>query len=146
MAEPVATPVKDDHGMSFETPQDAEDAFYDALEAGDGGAMAQVWEDSEAIACLLPMTPLVMGREVLALWRAVFEQAGAFDLQVRHLAWVQDGDLAIHLVEEQAPAQPGGQTASPVYGTNVFRRGAGGWRLLIHQNSPTPPAPGRSRV
>ena len=132
--------------MPFETPQDAEDAFYDVLEEGDADAMARVWEDSDAIACLLPMTPLVMGREVLALWRSILEQSGAFDIQVRHLAWVEGDDLAIHLIEERMPAQHGGQPAPAIYATNIFRRGADGWRLLMHQNSPTPPPPGSPRV
>ncbi len=132
--------------MPFDTAQDAEDAFYDALEAGDADAMARVWEDSEAIACLLPMTPLVIGREVLQLWRSIFEQSGAFDIQVRHLAWIDAGDTAIHLIEERThQGQQGagsGPAAPAIYGTNVFRKGADGWRLLMHQNSPTPPPPG----
>ncbi|QVL46686.1 MAG: nuclear transport factor 2 family protein [Thiocapsa sp.] len=127
--------------MPFDTPQDAEDAFYDALEAGDPAAMTQVWEDSESIACLLPMTPLVMGPEVLQLWRSIFEQAGAFDIQVRHLAWIEAGETAVHLIEERMQGGAPGQPGPAIYGTNVFRKGADGWRLLIHQNSPTPQAP-----
>ncbi len=128
--------------MPFDTPQDAEDAYYDALEAGDSAAMAQVWDDSDEIACLLPMTPLVLGREVLQLWRSIFEQAGAFDIQVRHLAWIETGDTAIHLIEERTQGQNPSQPAPAIYGTNLFRRGPDGWRLLMHQNSPTPMPPG----
>jgi ketosteroid isomerase-like protein len=128
--------------MPFDTPQDAEDAFYDALETGNHQAMAQVWEDSDAIACLLPMTPLIMGREVLQLWQSLLEQAGAFDIQVRHLGWIDTGDIAIHLIEEHMQGPSTDQPTAPIYGTNIFRRGSDGWRLLIHQNSPTPPPPG----
>jgi hypothetical protein len=125
--------------MPFDTPQDAEDAFYDALESADHRAMAEVWDDSEAIACLLPMTPLIMGREVLQLWQSLLEQAGAVDIQVRHLAWIDAGDTAIHLVEEHMQAPSASQPTPPIYGMNVFRRRAEGWRLLVHQNSPSPP-------
>lgn len=128
--------------MPFDTPQDAEDAFYDALEAGDAAAMAQVWDDSDEIACLLPMTPLVMGREVLQLWRSIFEQAGAFDIQVRHLAWIQTGDTAVHLIEERTQPPNPAQPPLAIYGTNLYRRGPDGWRLFMHQNSPTPMPPG----
>ena len=127
--------------MPYATPQDAEDAYYDALEGGDGAAMTQVWEASEAIFCLLPMTPLAIGRQVHQLWRAIFEQGGRFDLQVRHLSWIEQGDLAIHLVEERTQVEAGKQAPPPIYATNVFRRGPDGWRLLAHQNSPTPPPP-----
>ncbi len=127
--------------MPYETPQDAEDAYYDALEAGDAHAMSQVWESSDEIFCLLPMAPLAIGRQVDRLWRAIFEQGGRFDLQVRHLSWIEHGDMAIHLIEERSQLEAGGQTPPPIYATNVFRRSADGWRLLAHQNSPTPPPP-----
>lgn len=134
--------------MPFDSPQDAEDAFYDALEGGDAEAMTQVWESSADIACLLPMTPLIRGPEVLELWRSMFAQGAAFDIQVRHLGWIEGGDLALHLIEERIAMPPdpaGGRTAQPippVYGSNLFRRGADGWRLVVHQNSPAPPPPG----
>jgi len=134
--------------MAFDTPQDAEDAFYDALESADAQAMTQVWEASTDIACLLPMTPLIQGTEVLEMWRSMFSQGAAFDIQVRHLSWIEGGDLAVHLIEERIapPAQPGGgrptQPIPPVYASNLFRRGADGWRLVVHQNSPVPPPPG----
>lgn len=129
--------------MHYETPQDAEDAYYDALEAGDALAMSEVWEASDKIACLLPMTPLATGQEVQRLWNAIFEQGTKFDIQVRHHAWIENGDLAIHLIEERTGAQRDGSAPPPIYGTNVFRRGPDGWRLLLHQNSPgSPPPPG----
>ena len=136
--------------MPFDSPQDAEDAFYDALESGDADAMGQVWESSAEIACLLPMTPLIRGSEVLDMWRSMFAQGAAFDIQVRHLGWVEGGDLALHLIEERiaVPSDPAsgrlGQPVPPVYGSNLFRRGADGWRLVVHQNSPVPPPPGAS--
>lgn len=132
--------------MPFQSPQDAEDAFYDALESGDAQAMEQVWEASADIACLLPMTPLLRGTEVLEMWRAMFAQGASVDIQVGHLGWVQGGDLALHLIEERitAPTDPGrpAQPIPPVYASNLFRRGQDGWRLVVHQNSPVPPPPG----
>jgi ketosteroid isomerase-like protein len=132
--------------MRFETPQDVEDAYYDALESADPMAMEQVWEDSEEVACLLPMTPLVMGSEVRRLWQAIFAQVGAFDIQVRHLAWIEAGETAIHLVEERLQDAAPGRSPPPIYGTNIYRHGADGWRLLLHQSSPTPPPPSLTGV
>lgn len=134
--------------MLFQSPQDAEDAFYDALESGDAEAMMRVWDASDDIACLLPMTPLIRGAEVLEMWRSLFTQGAAFDIQVRHLAWIEGEDLALHLIEERitVPQEPASerrnQPAPPVYASNLFRRGVDGWRLVVHQNSPVPPPPG----
>jgi ketosteroid isomerase-like protein len=129
--------------MHYETPQDAEDAYYDALEAGDAVAMADIWESSDKTACLLPMTPLATGQEVKRLWSAIFEQGARFDIEVRHHLWIENGDLAIHLIEERIGDQGVGQAPPAIYATNVFRRGPDGWHLLLHQNSPAAlPPPG----
>jgi ketosteroid isomerase-like protein len=129
--------------MPFETPQDAEDAYYDALESGDAESMAGVWDRADDIACLLPMTPLAVGPQVQRLWQAIFEQGARFDLHVRHLTWIEGEQIAIHLVEERSPTGREGQPIQPIYATNIYRRGPDGWSLLLHQNSPTPPPPPR---
>ena len=126
---------------SFATPQDAEDAFYDAIEEGDAQALQAVWEDSHEIACLLPMQPMLHGAEVHEAFRPLTEGQVKLDIQVRHIRWIEAGDVAIHLIEEVV-GSPGRPPQPPVYALNVYRRGASGWRLLIHQNAPTAPPPG----
>jgi len=127
---------------TYATAQDAEDAFYDALEERSAQRMASVWDDTPDIACLLPMQPLLLGEEVGRLWAALFAAGDPIDLQVRHLRWVELGDVAIHYVQEWITPPPGRRAPPPVYATNVFRRGPSGWNLVLHQNSPTPPPPG----
>jgi hypothetical protein len=64
-------------------------------------------------------------------------------LSVRHLGWIQTDDIAIHQVEEAIQNPPPGQPAPPpFYGTNIYRKAGDGWRLIVHQNAPTPaPSP-----
>jgi len=125
----------------FSTPQDAEDAFYDAIDDRNAERMRSVWEDSPDIACLLPMQPFLHGPDVHKAWAPLTEGDIRLDIQVRHVRWVEAGDLAIHYVVElvNRPAQP---SQPPVYATNVFRKGPTGWRMILHQNAPTPPPPG----
>lgn len=124
---------------NFATPQDAEDAFYDALDEGDLEAMMNVWERSSEIACLLPMQPLARGLgDVSRVWGAVLADGRKLEISVKHLAWTEMADVAMHLVEEQVPPPPG-KPAFPVYGINVYRRGEDGWKMLMHHNAPTPP-------
>ena len=128
--------------MSFSTPEETEDAYYDALESGDLDGLLAVWDESEDIACSLPMTSLAVGRSAVAsVWRGLLDTLKRVDLQTRHLAWIHADDLAIHLLEE-LPAGAPGQTAPPVYATNIYRRRADGWRMILHQNAPLPPPPG----
>ncbi len=124
--------------VRYASPQDAEDAFYDAIDERDALRLRGVWEESPDIACLLPMQPLLHGDQVHQAWAPLFQGDLRLEIQVRHIRWLEVGDLAIHYVEELVslagrPPQP------PVLATNIFRRGADGWRLILHQNSPAPP-------
>jgi len=115
--------------MTFDTPQAAEDAFYDALEEGSIDALMAVWDDADDLACLLPMQPLRQGRVAIReTFRQAFQALGGIDIQAAHLQWLTWGDTAVHLLEEQV-AGPDGRLAPPVYAVNLFRRGppAGGW-------------------
>lgn len=125
----------------FATAQDAEDAFYDAIDERDGERLRAVWEDSADIACLLPMQPMLHGADVHEAFKPLVSGEVKLDIQVRHLRWLEAGDLAIHFVEERVTL-PGAPSQPAVYGVNIYRKGSSGWHLLIHQNSPTPPPPG----
>jgi hypothetical protein len=57
------------------------------------------------------------------------------------LAWIETQQLAIHLVEEHVRVA-GQADKQTVYASNIYRQGSTGWRILMHQNSPTPPPPG----
>jgi len=135
----------------FDTPQDAEDAYYDAIEDGDLEALLDVWAETDEVCCLLPMHPLAQGRSaVREAFGRLFARGQGIALSVKHLGWIDAGELTIHLVEE-SPQQraPGAPAPMAVYGTNIYRRGADGWRLIVHQNAPAPhpggrmPPPGR---
>ncbi len=127
--------------QTFDTPQDAEDALYDALEEGDIERVMQVWEPTDDIACLLPMQPLVRGRSaVRGAYEPLLAQGRKVAISVTHVHWYESDQLAFHLVEERAETAQG-RPPLAIYATNVYRRGPHGWKLLMHQNAPTPPPP-----
>ena len=100
---------------TFDTPQDAEDAYYDALEEGDLEKLLTVWDDASDIGCLLPMHPLAQGRPaVRETFSRLFGRGRGIALSVKHLSWIETGDVAIHLVEEAPQSQaPGGSPPWP---------------------------------
>ena len=125
----------------YNTPQEAEDAFYDALEEGDLNQLLSVWADTDDICCLLPMYPIIQGRKAVEdLFSDLFSQNRGVELSITHLNWIQMNEIAIHLIEEtiQHPP-PGAPPAPPFYGTNIYRKVNDSWRLIVHQNAPTPP-------
>ncbi|MGD2116753.1 MAG: nuclear transport factor 2 family protein [Chromatiales bacterium] len=124
----------------FDDAQAAEDAYYDAFDEHDIDAMMAVWADTDETVCLLPMLPAIKGRAAI---RQAFEPLlggdSQFEIQVKHLHWIEHGDLAIHLVEESINA-PGMHNQS-VYATNIYQKDGSGWRMTMHQNSPVPMPP-----
>ena len=124
----------------FQTAQEAEDAFYDALDERNTDLMMRVWDDSPDIACLLPMQPLVVGGEVRNMLRDLLRSDVPIDIHVGHVKWVEIGDIAIHYVEERTSQPSPRGPAPPLYATNVYRRrGESGWTMILHQNAPPPP-------
>lgn len=128
--------------QEFDTPQDAEDAFYDAIDENSLPAMLAVWEDSDDVVCLLPMQPLVRGRAKLRdAWGALLQGDLDLDIEVHHVHWIESGDLAVHYLQEKAKLAGQPQQQPLIYATNMYRRGADGWRMILHQNSPAAPPP-----
>jgi len=126
----------------FDTPTDAEDAYYDAIEEVDLDKMMSVWEDSTESTCLLPMRPLQNGTEAIReLWQPMLDPKMQLNITVNHIQWIEQGDIAIHLLEELVTLSETAERQPPIYAINIYRRGDDGWRLLSHINSPAPPPP-----
>ena len=126
----------------FETPQDAEDAFYDAFEAHDLEAMLAVWDEAQDVFCLQPMGHLLHGLAAIReSWQTIFRHARKPDVEIRHRQWFESEELALHVVEERItlPGMPGSQLPALI-ASNVYRRTENGWRMVCHQVSPPPPA------
>jgi uncharacterized protein (TIGR02246 family) len=119
----------------FPTPDDAENAFYEALERADLAAMMAVWAESDDVVCVHPTGPRLEGFEaVRQSWAQIF--AGAAQLRVETSA-VQRFDgptIAVHSLVETVGAASGGASGS-VHATNVYELTDGGWRMVVHHAS-----------
>ena len=64
-------------GRIFPTSQDAENAFYEALERADLELMMAVWSEDEEIVCVHPGGPRLAGQDpVRASWAQIFSNGG----------------------------------------------------------------------
>jgi ketosteroid isomerase-like protein len=123
----------------FSSPQDAEAAFYDALQRGDLEAFMSVWAEDEEIVCILPGGPRLAGyASVRETWRRIFETERRFSITISQPIILQGMLVSVHNLHEQInlKSREAGQT-TPVLATNVYIRGALGWRLLVHHASST---------
>ena len=124
----------------FPTPQDAEAAFYDAIEQGNLDQLMQVWAEDEEIVCVHPGGPRLTGYAAIRdTWRRIFEGGVKFRIRLSDGTAVQTPFSAVHTVIEHVSVRDDASLRAPVVATNVFFRGALGWRLVLHHASPVPP-------
>jgi len=121
----------------YDTPEAAEDAYYDALEAADIATLGSVWIKSDDCYCLLPMMPLITGQQnILKAFAHMLSQSGGLDISIEHLEWIRQDSLAIHIGLEQTP-QGLEHEQPPLMAVNTYIKTDSGWALLGHQNSPS---------
>lgn len=124
----------------FTSPQEAEAAFYEALERGDLDAMMSVWAEDEEIVCVHPGGPRLAGYALVREgWRRIFEGGTRLKVQLLALSTVHAPFTAVHSIIEQIGVVGQKHLAAPVVATNVYIRGALGWRMIVHHASPVPP-------
>lgn len=122
----------------FTTPQDVENAFYEAIENADLEALMAVWSEDEEIVCVHPGRARLLGyAEIREAWRRIFEDGTKLKLKLTHPRVVQTPFSAMHSLIESV----GDETRAPVVATNLYVRGPLGWRMVVHHASPAPPAP-----
>ena len=126
----------------FPTPEDAENAFYDAFERANLAAMMAVWAESDDVVCVHPTGPRLAGFEaVRESWAQIF--SGGAQLRVKPTEQKRfDGQtVAVHTLVEVLTATGGQGTPQAVIATNVYELGDGGWRMVVHHATPAPEAP-----
>jgi len=135
----------------FATAQDAENAFYEALERCDLDGMMAVWAEDEEVVCVHPAGARLTGQDqVRESWAQMFAAGPRARLQVSQQVAIAGMMLAVHSVFENFSlegAAPGDARPAPIVATNVYLRTATGWRMIVHHASPAPgqPAPAAPR-
>jgi len=131
---------------TFPTPEAAETAFYAAFEARSLDAMMTVWASDDSIACIHPMAAPLNGRAAVAAgWHSMFEAAGQFHVQVELAQEMRAATQVIRIVREYLVIGQETEPRPPILATNIYRKEADGWRMVLHHASPlqvggTPPA------
>jgi len=124
----------------FPTPQDVEAAFYEALERADLDAMMAVWAEDEEIVCIHPGGPRLIGYVAIReAWRRIFDGGARLRVRLSQPTTVQGPLAALNTVMEHIGVRDDESVRAPVVASNVYVRGALGWRLVLHHASPAPP-------
>ena len=122
----------------FPTAQDAQNAFYEALERSDLDAMMAVWSEDEDIVCVHPAGQRLAGQaEVREVWRQMFAGGPNMRVRITQQVVIAGVMLEVHSVHENITVAGEQRPRPPMVATNVYQRTAAGWRMIAHHASPT---------
>jgi ketosteroid isomerase-like protein len=120
----------------FPTPEEAEEALYEAIAQGNLDALMAVWSDDEEIVCIHPTGQRMEGQAaVRQSWRAIFEHNPRFSVRVRGRARWEGALIAVHCVIETLYVHHDQAAHGLMHSTHVFLRGTRGWRLASRHTS-----------
>ena len=126
----------------FPTAQDAQNAFYEALERCDLEAMMAVWAEDEEIVCVHPAGQRLAGQaEVREAWRRMFAGGPNMRARITQQVVIAGVMLEAHSVHENITVTGETRPRPPMVATNVYLRTAAGWRMIVHHASPAPGQP-----
>ena len=119
---------------------DAETAFYEALQCGDIEKLMACWADEDDIVCVHPGGARLIGAAAI---RAAFDTMfanGNIQARVEKLRMVECMGASMHSVLERIEVlTTEGPHHAYVIATNVYMKMAEGWRMVVHHASPGTP-------
>ena len=121
----------------LQTPEDAEEEFYNAFESCDLQRMMNVWLNSEESTCIHPGIPRLDGYEMVREgWRLVLENQMYSRIKTTDVRKVRNAHLSVHLVREEI--KMGEKLIGVMLVTNIYRKVKGSWKIVSHHASPEP--------
>ncbi|MDH3687863.1 MAG: nuclear transport factor 2 family protein [Gammaproteobacteria bacterium] len=123
----------------FNTPEQAESAFYAAFESRSVEAMMRVWSDDLEVVCIHPQGAKLVGRAaVQQSWEQILTRSPAIRIDVRNRQTLSGDSLVAHIVSEHIYVVDRRIWQGPILATNVYRRGGMGWQIVLHHASAAP--------
>ncbi len=122
---------------------DAESMFLGALEMLDVGRIMSCWSDSDQTTFIFPGVDMAKGEVAIRLaWEEIARYTSSLNTVLRPVSFMRLGDMGWTFLSGTIVSTHGDETLSvEVYITNVYRREAGGWKIVHHHTTPAPHQP-----
>lgn len=116
--------------LNLASPEDVEQAFYDALAHGDADLLMQLWAADEETLCVHPTGVRLTGNgPIHESWQAIFAST-KLRVQPELIAHWQGTVMAIHHLTETLFVGDDPNPHGPLHVTHIYMRGPHGWRLV----------------
>ncbi len=125
--------------LLFVSAAECEQAFYEALEAADVDAVADLWFDDEDVCCVHPNGSRLLGHAaVSASWRAQLAN-GPLQIRAASRKTIETPTITVHnVIEQVVVTRGGGQQIVHIIATNAFVKTPAGWKMILHHASAVP--------
>ena len=105
---------------SFATPEELENAFYDAVAAHDADTLMRYWSDEEELLCIHPTGVRLTGQAAIyESWRAIFANT-AMRIEYDTVASWQGSVMAVHHLTETLYIADDPNPHGPLYVTHHY--------------------------
>jgi ketosteroid isomerase-like protein len=123
--------------------RNASEQFYAALNRmanGDAGSLADIWSHSTVVTTMHPIGGREVGwDEVKGPWQQVAQLASGGQVKLSDQLIQVSGDMAYEVGTEQGQFTLAGEQVSIEQRvTNIYRREAGGWKIVHHHADVSP--------
>ena len=123
----------------FSTADEAEVAFYEALEQGDLEGLMAVWATDEELVCIHPGGPRIEGFDAIReSWRQILAPGSRLQIRLSDIQRFEGMLYALHVVCEWVSDGANPRQSTPVFCTNAYLLTDHGWRMVLHHASPAP--------
>ncbi|HZA94876.1 MAG TPA: nuclear transport factor 2 family protein [Burkholderiaceae bacterium] len=121
------------------SPEECEQAFYEALEAGDSEAVVDLWLEDDDVVCIHPGGPRLTGfAAVRSSWTSILAN-GPLHARCTLAKSLETPTVALHNVVEEVVVGSGAkQEVVRVLATNVYVKTPAGWKMVLHHASSAP--------
>lgn len=119
------------------TPDDVEQAFYEALNNADLEQLMACWAEEDEVVCIHPGGQRLIGQGAIrSAFEALFAN-GSIQARPERVRKIDALASAVHhLTERVAVMGPQGEQVAWVTATNVYHKTPQGWRMVAHHASP----------
>ena len=125
--------------LLFASPEECEQAFYEAMEAGDADAVSDAWLDDDDVCCVHPGGARLVGYAAVRSSMIALLANGPVQIRTVSRKSFESATVAVsNVIEEVVVAQTGGRVLVHVIATNAFAKTPTGWKMVLHHAVPAP--------
>jgi ketosteroid isomerase-like protein len=125
--------------LLFASPEECEQAFYEALQAGDADAVSDAWLDDDDVCYVHPGGARLVGYAAVRSSLVALLASGPVQIRTVSRKCFESSTVVVSsVIEEVVFAQGGSRQLVHVIATNAFAKTPTGWKMVLHHAAAAP--------